>query len=321
MTRRRFWIVALSTVILVASAGVYFAARSGRSVQGPLAGSAGTADMNPVLPNAAPTKCAADPSGCGYPDESNTGVPPGTALVASGSIVANLDGQVIDGLDVSGEISVSASNVIIRNTRVTGGLGTPGPADWVIIVRPGAENLTIIDSEIRTPSDSAQDIACVFNIGDTSPTLLRVNIHSCSAGFSSGGGLIQDSYIHDMSEVPGLSHDVGVASNGGGGLTVRHNTIFNQLSQTAAVALYQDFGNQKNNLIESNLLAGGGYCVYGGTGEKGPTSNIRFLGNRFSKRFWPSCGSFGVVASFSLADAGNRWEGNYWDEDLSQVAR
>lgn len=240
-------------------------------------------------------------------------------LKASESVTADSDGQVIDSLDVNGEINVTADNVTIKNTRVVGGRGTPGPPDWVIVVRPGADNLRIIDSEISTPKGSAQDIACIFNIGDTSPRTVRADIHDCSAGVSSGAGLIQDSYIHDMSSVTGLSHVVGVASNGGGGMTVRHNTILNQLGQTAAVAFYQDFANQNGNLVVDNLLGGGGYCVYGGDGKMGATSNIRFIGNRFSRKYWPNCGSFGVVASFTVKGPGNIWRGNYWDEDLRAV--
>ena len=83
-----------------------------------------------------------------------------------------------------------------------------------------------------------------------------------------GAALVRDSYIHDLAQVPGLSHIVGVASNGGGRLAVRHNTIFNQYDQTAAVAMYQDFGGQRNNVVRRNLIAGGGYCVYGGGGSQ-----------------------------------------------------
>jgi hypothetical protein len=279
------------------------------------------APTTPPKPTVAPTSggpvggrgCVVVPSVCGYPDASNTGVPAGVALKTSRSVTADKDGQLITGLDITGEINVTAANVTIRNTRVTGG------GDWVVIVRPGATNLTIEDSELQTPAGSPQDIACVLNIGDTRPTIRRTDIHGCSAGVSSGGGLVQDSYIHDMAQVPGLSHDVGVASNGGGGLSVIHNTILNQYDQTATVAFYQDFGTQQNNLVQNNLLAGGGYCVYGGTGTKGGTTNIRFINNRFSQKYHPNCGYFGIVASFNRNDPGNTWTGNYWDHDLSSV--
>ena len=191
------------------------------------------------------TNCAAKPSVCGYPDETNTGVPAGLTLQKSGSVIASRAGQVIDGLDSTGEIVVSAPNVVIKNTKVTGGKGA-GASDWVIIIRDSADDVTIQDSEITTPSGSEQDNACVFNISNSAPRLLRVDIHGCSQGVSSGAGLIENSYIHDMSQVPGLSHVDSIASNGDGGLIVRHNTIFNQFDQTAAVALFQDFGVQRD---------------------------------------------------------------------------
>ena len=49
-------------------------------------------------------------------------------------------------------------------------------------------------------------------------------------------------------------------------MTIRHNTIFNSHDQTDAISLFQDFGNQANRTIDDNLVAGGGYSVYGGGG-------------------------------------------------------
>jgi hypothetical protein len=264
------------------------------------------------------TNCAAKPSACGYPDETNTGVPDGVTLKKSGSVIASRDGQVIDGLEITGEIVVTAPNVVIKNTKVIGGRGA-GSSDWVIIIRDNSDNLTIHDSEVTTPAGSEQDNACVFNISNSAPRLLRVNIHGCSQGVSSGAGLIEDSFIHDMSQVPGLSHVDGIASNGDGGLTVRHNTVFNQFNQTAAIALFQDFGTQKNNLIEDNLIAGGGYSIYGGGGRFGPTSDIRIINNRFSDKYFKQSGYWGPLAWFTASDPGNTFSGNYWDRDLSSV--
>jgi hypothetical protein len=120
-----------------------------------------------------------------------------------------------------------------------------------------------------------------------------------------------------MAAIPGLSHDVGIASNGGGGMTITHNTVFNQYDQTATIAFYQDFAPQKNNLVHDNLLAGGGYCLYGGTGTKGPTADIRFTDNRLSRKYHPTCGYYGTLASYNPHDPGNTYTGNYWDHDLS----
>jgi hypothetical protein len=262
--------------------------------------------------------CAAHPSTCGYPDATNTGVPKGTTLRLSGSVTADRAGMVIEDLDVTGEINVTAPNVTIRRVRVTGGRPV-GNADWVVVVRPGADNLVIEDSELGTPPGTPQDMACVLNIGDANPTLRRLDIHGCSAGVSSGGGTIQDSYIHDMSAVPGLSHVVGIASNGGGGMTITHNTVLNTYEQTAAIAFYQDFADQANDLVTNNLVGGGGYCFYGGAGDKGATRAIKFVGNRLTRSIYPNCGSYGVIASFTLTDPENEFRGNIWDDTGAEV--
>jgi len=262
--------------------------------------------------------CAPSPNRCGYPDETNTGVTAGTALRPSRSITVEKAGQVVEGLDITGEINVAASNVVIKNTKITGGRGA-GNNDWVVIMRPGADNLTIVDSEITTPQGSAQDIACVFNISNGTLTIERANIHGCSAGISSGGGVVRDSYVHDLSQIRGLSHNVGIASNGGGGMTIEHNTVFNQFKQTSAISFYQDFSAQKDNFVHDNLLAGGGYCIYGGAGDRGPTSNIRILDNRLSRRYFQNCGSYGVLAAFKPDDSGNSFSGNYWDDTGQDV--
>lgn len=306
--RRRLAAIAGAVIVLAACGWVWQGASSPTGAIAPL----------PAAQSWGGTGCAATPSSCGYPDGTTTGVPEGKALQASGSITADQEGQVIDGVDVVGEINVVAPNVTIRNSRVIGGRDL-GNADWVIVIRPGAEGLRIIDSEIGTPAGTAQDIACVLNLGDARPVLRSLNIHGCSAGVSTGGGTVQDSYIHDLAEVPNLSHVVGVASNGGGGLTVRHNTILNHYAQTSAVAFYQDFAVQSDNLVVDNLVGGGGYCFYGGAGTRGQTSSIRFTNNRLVRTYFPNCGYYGVMASFEPSAPGNEFTGNRWDDTGDEV--
>src|SRR5262249_58867725 len=69
---------------------------------------------------ALPTHCEGKPSQCGYPDETNTGVPPGTTLTqVNGDIDVKVDGTVIDGQDIHGCVRVQAANVTIRNSKVS----------------------------------------------------------------------------------------------------------------------------------------------------------------------------------------------------------
>ena len=128
-------------------------------------------------------------------------------------------------------------------------------------------------------------------------------------------GVIADNYIHDMGFREG-DHVNGTTSNGGTQLlTIRHNTVLNQYSQTDAISLFQDFGVEANRLIDNNLMAGGGYTIYGGANPGGAkTSNIRIMNNRISKKFYPKGGYFGHSTAFDTAAPGNVWSGNVCDE-------
>ena len=77
------------------------------------------------------SNCFSSPHSCGYPDPTNTGVPAGVPLVASGSLTINQPGTVVSGLQVTGSIDVLASNVTIENTRViqTRAADRPTPAE------------------------------------------------------------------------------------------------------------------------------------------------------------------------------------------------
>ncbi len=277
--------------------------------------------------------CAPLPSACGYPDASNTGVPPGIALrsvpgqVSSGtgwkwntagggylSVTGN--GAVLDGLLVNGEIDVSASNVTIRNSRIiaTGEI-------WGIGLRHTA-NVLIEDVEIYSPfaSGSQRLMVGIKDIysDSTGLRILRSEIYHTATGIQIDAGLIQDNYIHDLGFVS-PDHVNGTTSNGGTTpLTIRHNTVFNPHDQTDAVSLFQDFGGQSNRTIDDNLLAGGGYTLYGGEGTRA-TSNIRVTNNRFARLYYRNGGYWGPVTAFETGGSGNVWSGNVWDDTGAPV--
>ena len=66
-----------------------------------------------------PASCMPKPSACGYPDATNTGVPPGTSLDrVDGTVTIDKPGTVYSGHEVHGEILVAADDVTIENTRI-----------------------------------------------------------------------------------------------------------------------------------------------------------------------------------------------------------
>ena len=272
------------------------------------------------------TGCAANPSRCGYPDGSNTGVVAGARLrsvpgdVSKGDgwhydkrgwVTVDGKGATLENLDVPYNVDVTADNVTLKNLRIT----VRGEGFGVSLRR--TSNVTIQDVEIGSP-DAGEDrlLVGIKDIyGDTKGTkILRADIFHAGTGVQIYSGLLQDSYIHDMGFRSG-DHTNGTTSNGGTQqLTIKHNTVFNSQAQTDAVSLFQDFGVEANRLIEGNLLAGGGYTIYGGANPgAAQTSNIRIINNRISNMYFPKGGHFGPVTAFDEHGPGNVWAGNIWD--------
>jgi hypothetical protein len=297
-------------------------------------GSPPTPDVPTVSPTSVPSSvqvnCAVLPSRCGFPDASNTGVQAGVTLrrvpedVRSGPgwvwdsrgwLSVNGNGAVLENVVVNNGISVEASNVTIRNVRIN-----TGGEDFGIALRH-TSNALVEFVEIGPGVGDSRLLVGIKDIyGDASGTVIRgADIFGTSTGVQMGSGSLVDSFIHDMGFQSG-DHTNGFTSNGSTGqLTIRHNTIFNKLDQTDAISLFQDFGVEANRVVDNNLIAGGGYTLYGGAGNKGPTSNIKVTNNRFSRIYYPNGGSYGPVAYFTSSDAGNVWSGNVWDDTNKQL--
>ena len=219
------------------------------------------------------------------------------------------EGAVFSGYSTALNVDVTADNVTIRNSVIA-----TGGESFGVSIRH-ATNTVIEDSTIYSPNTRL--MVGIKNIyGDESGTTVRrVDIYNVSTGVQIDSGLIEYSYIHDMGYQSG-DHINGTTSNssGSGSLTIRHNTILNKFDQTDAISLFEDFGAQANRVIDGNLLAGGGYTIYGGANPGGSkTSNIRITNNRVSNLYFPQGGSYGPVTAFDGSGPGNAWSGNVWD--------
>ena len=294
----------------------------------------GTPVIQPASTSAASSVkgCAVKPSACGYPDATNTGVPAGTVLrsvpgqVSSGPgwhwdsrgwVSVDGNGAVLDGLNIPYNVDVTASNVTIKNS-----LMSVAGEGFGISLRHTSK-VTIQDSEITGPSTGSTRLMVGIKdiYGDSTGTqILRNDIARTSTGVQMESGLIQDNYIHDMGYKSG-DHLNGITSNGSTALlTIRHNTVLNSFDQTDAISLFEDFGVQANRTIDNNLVAGGGYTIYGGANPGGAaTSNIHITNNRFSRLYYPNGGSYGPVTAYAPGGAGNTWTGNIWDDTLTPV--
>jgi hypothetical protein len=286
-------------------------------------GGAGRADA------AVATNCAAKPSSCGYPDATNTGVPAGTTLkqvpgqVTSGpgwsynastsTVTVTANGTTLSGLAITGTLQISANNVTVNKVKVTSG-GNFG------IGLAHTSGVTIENSTISGQNSAAGRVSYAIDdvYGDSTGMVIKANnISDFRTGVQVSAGQVDSNYIHDPGYVAG-DHTNGIYVNGGTqSLMIWNNTIFNSLGQTDAINL--DAGTPgpaapvANKTISDNLLAGGGYTLYGGAASGSPTSNIVVTDNRFAQNYYTTSGQYGPAYYFAAAGTGNKWSMNIWD--------
>ncbi len=239
-----------------------------------------------------------------WPDAGNTGVPPGTTLTASGGVNLNTPGQVVDGLDIAGPVTINADGIVLRRSRVR------SSSLNVIKVAQGAIHVRIEDVEVNGSK------AAKGSNGIEGPAaVVRADIQGVENGILPGNGsLIQDSWIHDLG-APGRPHIDGIQIDGGlSAITIRHNTVdLRDWTQTAAVMIDNYSGPADTIVVDGNRLLGGGYTVYSdGRFKGGPITGVRFTGNRLGRGKWG-------YASISVFDV--VWSGNVDDKTGATIPR
>ncbi len=225
----------------------------------------------PTTPPAQTTNCLPNPSACGFPDATNTGVPANWVPIhtVNGDQSVTTAGATLDGWDIHGCLSILAANVTIRNTRVTCTSG-----GWAVNAR-GA-NLLLDHIAVSCGGTSGDGI-----VGVTF-TAAAVNVSGCEDGVymdnSSPCPVVRDSYVHDPFHASGAHTDVlQVAADGCG--TFTHNTLTNNDPQGSSV-VSADTTAIHDLLVTGNLMAGGGYSMR--CPDPGHGTNVQVVGNRFS---------------------------------------
>jgi hypothetical protein len=274
----------------------------------------------------APGDCIRVPHACGFPDATNTGVPRGTALrsvpgqVSSGpgwyyktadnAVIVNVNGTVLSDLYIPCNLTIDASDVTVRDVRVvTGGY-------FGISLRHAA-GVTIEDSTIsgRNLTSGRVNSAIDDVYGDSTGIVIKNNnISQFRTGVQISTGMIAGNYIHDPGYIYGDHTNGIVADRTAELLTIYGNTVFNDLNQTDDISLDSSRSGQDvaNKIVADNLLAGGGYPIYGGDSKGNATSNIVIVDNEFGQLYYPRSGQFGPVAYFDPTGTGNVWSGNVW---------
>jgi hypothetical protein len=289
---------------------------------------AGPAEVGPSGTTQVQNDCVTVPHACGFPDGTNTGVPSGTTLqsvpsqvsggpgwyydAADNDVVVDVNGTVLSGLSIPCNLEIDASDVTVQDVRVvTGGY-------FGISLRHTA-GVTIEDSTISGQNSTTCRVGSAIDdlYGDSTGIVIRGNdISLFKTGVQVSTGLIVGNYIHDPGYIHG-DHTNGIYVNGTTRpLTIYGNTIFNDLGQTDDISLDASSSGQyvANKFVVDNLLAGGGYSIYGGSARNGRTSNIVIEDNEFAKVYYPAGGRYGPAAYVDLQRAGNVWSGNVWSD-------
>ena len=308
-------------------------------------------------PTPAPTptpgrRCFRDPSACDFPDIDNTGpsgslqaVPgaplPSGAAWDAGSRTLRITGNnvTVQNLDIPGPIAIEGNNATVRNSRIHVHSGCSSPCgsygirlgqsgdavsgtvlqdlDLVTVDKSPANDNPLDPSTIDTKVDHG-----VRNNGDRAVTANGLYVKGF-AGAWKGPGTIRDSYL--FSQLVFQGDHVEAYLNGGEGnpSILEHNTILNPVAQTAAISFFNDFGGIGQVSVANNLLAGGGYVMYGGA--KNGTGNVTgpivvrdnhiARGNRDENGYFPAGGQYGVWAEFNRSATTSC--GNVWDDNLA----
>ena len=87
-------------------------------------------------------------------------------------------------------------------------------------------------------------------------------------------------------------------------------------TQTDCIALFGSNGGSYNDvLVQGNYLGGSGYVLYA-AGEKPGATNVRFVDNKITTKWWTNGGNFGAVAAQATwGSSGNVATGNVWADD------
>ena len=188
-----------------------------------------------------------------WPSAATSGVPAGMSLkTVNGNFTPSSAGQVIEGLNVTGEINITRSGVTVRNCRATA-------------ININAPNVTVeyCDAIGGTANNSAMSV-----VGGDGSTIRYCDISGTENGiwFESNNCLIEENYIHDLGYPSPDPHIDGIQLDGASrDNIIRHNNIDLNITTTTSCIIMPS--TTTNLTIDSNRFNGGAYTVYvSGTG-------------------------------------------------------
>lgn len=234
-------------------------------------------------------------------------------LTVSGSITTSSDGQIIENLLITGNITINHNNVTVRNCKIMHGNGLDG-----VTVSVGKTGALISHCEMDALSQILGNWGSMGVVVLGNATVQRCYMHNVRSGMSildpRGSGSFIENYVRDLCDANG-AHNTSASCHGTPGQVevLRNNFVE---GNSSAFSLYSDYGSNTNVLIQDNFFigTGSGYGMYGGyshleNGYAQNNSNISVIGNRWKKPF-----GWGPVAAMKMDQPGAVWQDNAYED-------
>lgn len=226
------------------------------------------------------------------------------SLTPSGGMTITTPGTVVSGLHITGAVSINANNVTLTDDLIE----NSATNSYAVYVKPGVSGALIEHSTIRGENSGSNAIEYGILNGGSGTVGNDLSLTNCTECYA-GPGTIENSFLNVSATIPGSHYEDTYYGGGNGPLTIQHDTMLNPQPQTACVYTYSDFGQVRGLTLSDNLMAGGGYTIYGGGST---ASTVSITGNRFSNLYYPNSGNFGLDAYMNWNST--TWSGNMWDQ-------
>jgi hypothetical protein len=228
----------------------------------------------------------------GFPDASTTGHLTQDLRPSDGFVVSE-DGAVIEGLDISGQITIEADDVTIRDARIT------TDEFYGIFVDENAVNAVFEDITII-----GEKLQCSAGLAPSGTwTARRIDVSGCADGVKMHGGQrLEHSYIHDLATGE-ETHNDAIQVTSGENSVIHHNTLIAPV-QNAAIMMSSNFAPVDNWTITENRFSGGNYTVYIVNQGFGDPTRVTLTDNTWVTDSW-QYGPY-VVQGDGVTVAGNQ---------------
>jgi len=262
---------------------------------------------------------------CGWAGPATTGYPDGQvfAKTVSGGLNVTTSGAVIDGYKITGGVTVSATNVVIRNSMISNSAGGVNGSGVVKILNGASATVenNVLDGTGATHT-------CIWHEGKSMVARGNEcrNVNDGIFSWASQVGVdgtgdnftIEDNWLHSFVTTAANGHVDGYQTEGAINGLIRHNTFDVAQDQTSAIAIWNGRKSASGITVDGNLIQGGGFSVYAedySPSEASPAggysvTNIQFTNNVFSHARYSCVGSYGVWFTRGAPTDGWRRSGN-----------